>query len=98
MARQAEAKGIAALEMTRSVLAALCLLYVMVVTFTVPTQAEADSIQRLRADQLAPIADIVEKAIRDGRTPGAVVLIGNHGEVVYRRAFGFRFLSRSRCR
>ncbi|MFI5293578.1 MAG: exo-beta-N-acetylmuramidase NamZ domain-containing protein [Thermodesulfovibrionales bacterium] len=129
MARQSETKGIAALEMTCSVLAALCFLYGLVVTFTAPTQAQADSseepcgktagylnarisslsyslanpaasngecarypFQRLRADQLAPIADIVEKAMRDGKTPGAVVLIGNHGEVVYRRAFGFRSL------
>lgn len=92
MARQAKARGIAALEIACFVLAALCLLYGLVVTFTVPPQAAADSIQRLRADQLAPIADIAEKAIRDGKTPGAVVLIGNHEEVVYRRAFGSRSL------
>ena len=47
---------------------------------------------RLRDDQLAPIAALVEKAINDGKTPGAVVLIGNDDHVVYRRAFGFRSL------
>lgn len=40
--------------------------------------------------QLAPIAGIAEEAIRSGKTPGAVVLIGNQGKVVYRRAFGNR--------
>jgi uncharacterized protein YbbC (DUF1343 family)/CubicO group peptidase (beta-lactamase class C family) len=44
----------------------------------------------LRNDQLAPIAAFVEKAIQNGKVPGAVVLIGNHDHVVYRRAFGFR--------
>lgn len=47
---------------------------------------------RLRVDQLTPIAALVEKAIRDGKTPGAVVLIGNDDHIVYRRAFGFRSL------
>ena len=44
------------------------------------------------ADQgaFAPIATLVETEIQAGRIPGAVVLIGRHGEVVYRRAFGQR--------
>jgi uncharacterized protein YbbC (DUF1343 family)/CubicO group peptidase (beta-lactamase class C family) len=41
---------------------------------------------------MEPIAGIVEKAIRDSKTPGAVILIGNQGEIVYRRAFGYRSL------
>ncbi len=47
---------------------------------------------RLREEQLAPIAALVEKAIDAGKTPGAVVLIGNDHRVVYRRAFGSRSL------
>jgi uncharacterized protein YbbC (DUF1343 family)/CubicO group peptidase (beta-lactamase class C family) len=47
---------------------------------------------RLREEQLAPIADLIEQAIADGKTPGAVVLIGNDHRVVYRRAFGLRAL------
>src|SRR2546422_2017614 len=39
---------------------------------------------------LASIGPVVEKAIRDGKCPGAVVLIGAKGKVVYRRAFGRR--------
>lgn len=45
-----------------------------------------------REEQLASIDDIVEEAIRTGKTPGAVVLIGHRGQVVYRRAFGYRAL------
>jgi uncharacterized protein YbbC (DUF1343 family)/CubicO group peptidase (beta-lactamase class C family) len=42
--------------------------------------------------QLAPIEEVVEEAIRAGNIPGAVVLVGNQGRVVYRRAFGDRAL------
>lgn len=41
---------------------------------------------------LAPIAAAVEKAIHDRDCPGAVVLVGHNGKVVYRRAFGSRAL------
>jgi uncharacterized protein YbbC (DUF1343 family)/CubicO group peptidase (beta-lactamase class C family) len=46
----------------------------------------------LRSDLLAPIADIVKEAIRQGQIPGAVVVVGTGQKVVYRRAFGFRSL------
>ena len=35
---------------------------------------------------------IVQKAVDDGNIPGAVVLIGHNGKVVYRKAFGSRSL------
>lgn len=42
--------------------------------------------------RLEAIAPVVEEAIRAGKCPGAVVLIGHDGKVVYRRAFGDRSL------
>lgn len=56
------------------------------------TAANLSSPPRLGDDQLAPVAALVDKAIRDGKTPGAVVLVGNDDRVVYRRAFGWRSL------
>ncbi|MCZ2389695.1 MAG: DUF1343 domain-containing protein [Acidobacteria bacterium] len=44
------------------------------------------------AAKLAEIEPIVNKAIGDKALPGAVVLIGHNGKVVYRRAFGSRSL------
>ncbi|HTU32429.1 MAG TPA: exo-beta-N-acetylmuramidase NamZ domain-containing protein [Candidatus Acidoferrum sp.] len=44
------------------------------------------------ASDLAGIAPLVEEAIRNGATPGAVVEIGHDGRIVYRRAFGNRTL------
>jgi uncharacterized protein YbbC (DUF1343 family)/CubicO group peptidase (beta-lactamase class C family) len=52
----------------------------------------AYSSQVLREEQLLPIAKIVEEGIRAGQFPGAVVLIGNQGKIVYRRAFGHRMI------
>ena len=40
--------------------------------------------------RLARIETLVEDAIRDGRLPGAVVVVGHAGEIVYERAFGAR--------
>jgi len=42
--------------------------------------------------QLDTIAGIVDKEIRKGKIPGAVIMIGNREKVVYCRAFGFRML------
>ncbi|MGH9470404.1 MAG: exo-beta-N-acetylmuramidase NamZ domain-containing protein [Terriglobia bacterium] len=42
------------------------------------------------AAKLTGIAPLVEKAIAENDCPGAVVLVGHHGRIVYRRAFGDR--------
>lgn len=39
---------------------------------------------------LAPLAEFVQGEIQAGRIPGAVVLVGNRTEVIYRQAFGLR--------
>src|SRR5580658_398364 len=41
---------------------------------------------------LGVIDPIVQEAIRDGQIPGAVVLVGHDGQVIYRKAFGERSL------
>ncbi len=56
--------------------------------FASPAGRDAPSLEQ----RLAPLAPIVAKAIRERKTPGAVVLIGHDGSIVYRRAFGFRSL------
>ena len=44
------------------------------------------------ADRLAPVDAIVNNAVAQGQTPGAVVLVGHQGKVIYRKAFGNRSL------
>src|SRR3954447_11880528 len=58
---------------------------------THPVQRETESL-RLRA-LLDPI---MQKAVADGNIPGGVLLVGHHGRVIYRRAFGNRSLEPSR--
>ncbi len=53
-------------------------------------QADSGDPPLLSEKQLAPIDDMVESAVRNGRTPGAVVLIGNSDSVYYHHAFGYR--------
>ena len=42
--------------------------------------------------RLGVLDDIVQGAIRDEQVPGAVVLVGHDGQVIYRKAFGERSL------
>src|SRR5271166_4385473 len=41
-------------------------------------------------ERFAPVDAVVKNAILQGLTPGAVVIVGHEGKVVYRKAFGSR--------
>ncbi len=73
----------------------LGLLFWTIAFFCNPEPAAATvrvPVAKFTTDRLAPIREIAEKEIHDGKTPGAVILIGNNGSIVYRRAFGYRSL------
>ncbi|MCJ7503162.1 MAG: DUF1343 domain-containing protein [Acidobacteriia bacterium] len=67
-------------------------LFILQAVVTRPPSACAavNSASDLSEAQLAPLASVIEEAIRTGRCPGAVVLVGQQGRVVCRRAFGNR--------
>ncbi|HQZ81946.1 MAG TPA: DUF1343 domain-containing protein [Pyrinomonadaceae bacterium] len=46
----------------------------------------------MNPERLAEIGPAVEKAIADKDMPGAVILVGHNGKIVYRQAFGNRAL------
>jgi uncharacterized protein YbbC (DUF1343 family)/CubicO group peptidase (beta-lactamase class C family) len=46
----------------------------------------------LDRERLAPVDGIVRDAMRRGKIPGAVVIVGTREKVAYRRAFGYRSL------
>jgi len=48
--------------------------------------------------RLAVIDPIIQEAIADKEAPGAVVLVGHNGHVVYRKAYGYRALEPRRER
>jgi uncharacterized protein YbbC (DUF1343 family)/CubicO group peptidase (beta-lactamase class C family) len=48
------------------------------------------------SDRLSIVDSIVQEAIRNEQIPGAVVLVGHDGQVIYRKAFGERALDPKR--
>jgi uncharacterized protein YbbC (DUF1343 family)/CubicO group peptidase (beta-lactamase class C family) len=50
------------------------------------------------ASRLSVIDPIIKQAIEAGQIPGAVVLIGHNGRIVYRKAYGYRALEPRRER
>jgi uncharacterized protein YbbC (DUF1343 family)/CubicO group peptidase (beta-lactamase class C family) len=57
-----------------------------------PAQKTAKPEVGLARQKLAGIASVVQEAIRTGKCPGAVVVVGQNGRVIYRKAFGHRAL------
>jgi len=72
---------------------ALFVLALLVVPTSAAKAAKAGSYARL-----AVIDTIIKQAIDSGQIPGAVVLVGHRGRVVYRKAFGYRALEPRRER
>ena len=76
------------------------LVLLLVFLSRVPSQAQIVSqnpnplVMDLAANQerFAPVDAVVKNAILQGLTPGAVVIVGHEGKVVYRKAFGSRSL------
>ncbi|MGH9396567.1 MAG: exo-beta-N-acetylmuramidase NamZ domain-containing protein [Terriglobia bacterium] len=64
----------------------ICALFLAAASVALPRGAQPAQ----QSSSLDSIAPLVEQAIREGQCPGAVVLIGHGGKVVYRRAFGYR--------
>ncbi|MGE5204102.1 MAG: serine hydrolase, partial [Chlamydiota bacterium] len=58
----------------------------------------AAKLKKNAADSLPQVDAIVRDAVAQHQVPGAVVLIGHHGHVIYRKAFGWRSLDPRRER
>src|SRR2546428_3575570 len=58
-----------------------------------PSALSAAAAKPARApNRLAVVDSIVQEAIHAGQIPGAVVLVWHNGQVLYRKAFGYRAL------
>jgi uncharacterized protein YbbC (DUF1343 family)/CubicO group peptidase (beta-lactamase class C family) len=66
------------------------LFFVALSGVSVRAQQTPSAVSDLSQEKLEGIPAVVEDAIRRKETPGAVVLIGHRGKVVYRKAFGRR--------
>ncbi|TAM80072.1 MAG: DUF1343 domain-containing protein [Acidobacteria bacterium] len=71
----------------------------ILVAVAAPTVTAGQARRRVSAAGSGPIAarlrqlpGVVEKAMQEGKTPGAVILVGHDGRMVYQRAIGYRRL------
>jgi uncharacterized protein YbbC (DUF1343 family)/CubicO group peptidase (beta-lactamase class C family) len=65
------------------------ILFPLILSIVIVTSASS---QALREEQMAPLSEIAKKAIQAGKIPGAVILIGHEGKVIYRKVFGLSAL------
>jgi uncharacterized protein YbbC (DUF1343 family)/CubicO group peptidase (beta-lactamase class C family) len=68
----------------------LCILIELLISVPAGARDESEAAPALSEKQLSLIAKIVEGEIASGKIPGAVVLIGNQGSIIYRCGFGNR--------
>jgi uncharacterized protein YbbC (DUF1343 family)/CubicO group peptidase (beta-lactamase class C family) len=86
----------------RAFLAIITLVLLAVTTAAAVSHPEAQSIAAVAASvaaspvRLAAVDAIIEQAIADGNIPGAVLLVGHNGKIVYRKAYGSRALEPKR--
>jgi uncharacterized protein YbbC (DUF1343 family)/CubicO group peptidase (beta-lactamase class C family) len=86
----------------RAFLAIVMLVLLAVTTAAAVSHPEAQSIAAVVAAAAAPpvrlaaVDAIIEQAIADGNIPGAVLIVGHNGKVVYRKAYGRRALEPKR--
>jgi len=78
--------------MIRYRVALACWLILELMTAVSRAADSLDAAPELREEQLANLESVVQEAIQAGKCPGAVVLVGHEGKVVYRRGFGERSL------
>jgi len=84
----------------RAFLAIVTLVLLAVTTAAAVSHPEAQPIAAASAAaplvRLAAVDAIIEQAIADGNIPGAVLIVGHNGKVVYRKAYGCRALEPKR--
>ena len=69
-----------------------CIVCVLVGVLAVVMWARAEALPPATSVRLAGVDAVIEKAIADGSIPGAVLVVGHDGAVVYRKAYGHRAL------
>jgi uncharacterized protein YbbC (DUF1343 family)/CubicO group peptidase (beta-lactamase class C family) len=57
-----------------------------------PEHAHAASPAPANPVKLAAVDSVIQEAIADGNVPGAVLVVGHNGKVIYRKAYGHRSL------
>jgi uncharacterized protein YbbC (DUF1343 family) len=83
-------------RLTRAAIALLLTLIVCAQALPAPLPSAAPAAVGMSAERLAQIDQVVGQAIERKETPGAVVLVGRRGRVVWRKAYGARAVEPAR--
>jgi uncharacterized protein YbbC (DUF1343 family)/CubicO group peptidase (beta-lactamase class C family) len=59
-------------------------------------RARAEAVPPAMSGHVGEVDAVIEKAIADGNIPGAVLVVGHNGRVIYRKAYGERALEPKR--
>lgn len=76
--------------MTKRSLSARPVLFLLLLIFVQGSSGQRLSANPVSRDDLRLIDFIMQDAVASKTIPGGVVLVGHHGRVVYRKAFGYR--------
>ncbi len=63
---------------------------------TAPALDQQPPIESGRVQAFASVDAMMNQAVSDGNIPGAVVVVGHNGKIVFRKSFGFRSLEPTR--
>ena len=81
----------------RASAASICLLLIFsLIAATAQTAAPPKASSPRAVVQLGAVDAIINQAIADGNIPGAVLVVGHNGKVIYRKAYGNRALEPKR--
>jgi uncharacterized protein YbbC (DUF1343 family)/CubicO group peptidase (beta-lactamase class C family) len=72
-----------------------CVVFMITLPFVIadtPAEAVADAKRPVAATRLGAVDAIIQQAIHERQIPGAVLVVGHNGQVIYRRAYGDRAL------
>ncbi|MFZ2085452.1 MAG: exo-beta-N-acetylmuramidase NamZ domain-containing protein [Candidatus Sulfotelmatobacter sp.] len=72
-----------------------CVILMIALPFVIadtPAEAVADAKRPVAATRLGAVDAIIQQAIHERQIPGAVLVVGHNGQVIYRRAYGDRAL------
>jgi len=64
----------------------------IILVITLTAVATVDAKPAVATVRMAAVDSVIEQAIHDGQIPGAVLVIGHDGQVIYRKAYGSRAL------
>jgi uncharacterized protein YbbC (DUF1343 family)/CubicO group peptidase (beta-lactamase class C family) len=70
----------------------LLLILLTAVSAQVPARSSTDPKRPTAGLHLGSVDAVIEQAIHEGQIPGAVLLVGHDGQVIYRKAYGNRAL------